>query len=299
MNPIAAEVGKVHGRVKMDGVFLHSGQDLETQSLVGFMAGNVVEVLERNNATEQIGEFEDYWYRVRTPNGLSGWVFGKYLDLFVQLEYRGVSLIVEEGVAGGASAGYVDASIDRDDKRWPGHIKITIDDYLIPRVSEVSRCILVYPLEGGLFGDTADRLEIAIGELGAGGNTDDTIEIPVVPLPTGAHQAFVAGQRVIENRNVRGIRFLTRYVQDLVWPPPEMITYTYQGYTRDRSAWVSASFLVRRPPVAADNTERPEAHGIWDGYAGFAEELSAQPGNAFYPTLGALDELIRSMSVSW
>jgi hypothetical protein len=43
--------------------------------------GDRVEVLERSGLREQIGEMEEYWYRVRREDGLTGWSYGFFIDL--------------------------------------------------------------------------------------------------------------------------------------------------------------------------------------------------------------------------
>jgi hypothetical protein len=43
--------------------------------------GEWVEVLERSGLRESIGEMNDFWYRVRTEDGLAGWSYGHFIDL--------------------------------------------------------------------------------------------------------------------------------------------------------------------------------------------------------------------------
>jgi len=43
--------------------------------------GQQVEVLERSGLRESIGEMNDFWYRIRTEEGLEGWSYGHFLDL--------------------------------------------------------------------------------------------------------------------------------------------------------------------------------------------------------------------------
>jgi hypothetical protein len=43
--------------------------------------GDRVEVLERSGLRESIGEMRDFWYRIRTEDGLSGWSYGHFIDL--------------------------------------------------------------------------------------------------------------------------------------------------------------------------------------------------------------------------
>jgi hypothetical protein len=43
--------------------------------------GDRVEVLERSGLRESIGSMSDYWYRIRTEDGLAGWSYGHFIDL--------------------------------------------------------------------------------------------------------------------------------------------------------------------------------------------------------------------------
>jgi hypothetical protein len=43
--------------------------------------GDRVEVLERSGMRENIGEMDEYWYRIRKEDGLTGWSYGYFIDL--------------------------------------------------------------------------------------------------------------------------------------------------------------------------------------------------------------------------
>ena len=42
---------------------------------------NVIEIISRNERTQNIEEKSNYWYQV-AYDGLQGWVFGAYLEMF-------------------------------------------------------------------------------------------------------------------------------------------------------------------------------------------------------------------------
>jgi hypothetical protein len=54
---------------------------LEAEILGLLDRGDRVEVLERSGLQESIGEMNDFWYRIRTADGLSGWSYGHFIDL--------------------------------------------------------------------------------------------------------------------------------------------------------------------------------------------------------------------------
>ncbi|MDA3849919.1 MAG: SH3 domain-containing protein [Spirochaetaceae bacterium] len=51
-------------------------------TVVGTLAqGTSVEILGQSATEETIGSNTGYWYRVKTSDGLDGWVFGAFLEL--------------------------------------------------------------------------------------------------------------------------------------------------------------------------------------------------------------------------
>jgi hypothetical protein len=57
--------------------------------------GTVIEELEQSASKEKVGGVEDYWYRVSTPDGRQGWIFGSFSEPFDQAKraeiYRRIS----------------------------------------------------------------------------------------------------------------------------------------------------------------------------------------------------------------
>jgi hypothetical protein len=45
--------------------------------------GEFVIILERSNSKEEVEGVNDYWYKVQLKDGTVGWVFGKYLTIFI------------------------------------------------------------------------------------------------------------------------------------------------------------------------------------------------------------------------
>jgi hypothetical protein len=54
---------------------------LDAEILGHLDRGDRVEVLERSGLEEAIGEMSDFWYRIRTEDGLAGWSYGHFIDL--------------------------------------------------------------------------------------------------------------------------------------------------------------------------------------------------------------------------
>ncbi|MDY7026999.1 MAG: SH3 domain-containing protein [Spirochaetota bacterium] len=54
---------------------------VESQPVTTLWQNNVIEIISRNEKSEMIENRTDYWYQV-TYDGLQGWVFGAYLEMF-------------------------------------------------------------------------------------------------------------------------------------------------------------------------------------------------------------------------
>jgi len=54
---------------------------VESQPVTTLWQNNVLEIISRNEKSEMIENRTDYWYQV-AYDGLQGWVFGAYLEMF-------------------------------------------------------------------------------------------------------------------------------------------------------------------------------------------------------------------------
>lgn len=55
---------------------LRQSPQLTAEEVARLPLGSIVRVLEQSPAKEVVGGIEDFWYRVETTDGVSGWVFG-------------------------------------------------------------------------------------------------------------------------------------------------------------------------------------------------------------------------------
>ncbi len=310
--PIApAQDSQQYARVTADGLRVRADWSLDAEVLTGLDMDDIVPVFARSSSRQVIGEMDDYWYQVEAPDGITGWAFGAFLDLFERYDSSGFAVSVDKEVAQGVTitdcAPFTDG---RTGATWPRHLHVVFEEYAGQHVSTLNRQLYVFAVDAGSGGTATtivtgapDRLRgLLSGPLtsdssAAGAEFRD--EIPMVPSPSGAHQAFVASAKAVSFDGGDGIRFLTQFVQDLVWPPSESVTYVYQGYTSDGSAYVSASFQVQRPAVGSDTRPRPSQEQIWAGYDEYSRELSTKAPEDFQPDLSLLDALIRSISITW
>lgn len=73
------------GVVKSTHLRLRENPSLESKVITTLWRGGVLEVLSKTDQRETIEGEEDYWYRI-SFEGLSGWVFGAYLEIFSSKE---------------------------------------------------------------------------------------------------------------------------------------------------------------------------------------------------------------------
>ncbi|HUF00393.1 MAG TPA: hypothetical protein VMN99_14140 [Anaerolineales bacterium] len=128
--------------------------------------------------------------------------------------------------------------------------------------------------------------------------------LPFLPW-TNSKQAFCSQPKVIDFANGIGIRYLTYYAQD---PSPALeshIFYTFQGITNDGQFYVSAFFPVQtgifpNEPPACPQCGEPNYDPFAEWTAVLTEQLdqlNAQPGDEFAPSLKLLDQLIESIHI--
>lgn len=60
---------------------LRNKPSVESQALTTLWRGYVLEIISRKQQKEVVDELFDYWYQIRY-DGLQGWVFGAYLELY-------------------------------------------------------------------------------------------------------------------------------------------------------------------------------------------------------------------------
>jgi len=48
--------------------------------LANLNRGEAVQVLARSNEKMRVGRMYQYWYQVKTAKGLTGWVYGYYIN---------------------------------------------------------------------------------------------------------------------------------------------------------------------------------------------------------------------------
>lgn len=69
------------GVLNDSNVRIRSEPNTSAKVLGALMKGDIVKVHDVTNDKMVIGDTEAYWYRIKTPGGVEGWVYGAYVDL--------------------------------------------------------------------------------------------------------------------------------------------------------------------------------------------------------------------------
>ena len=74
-------------RVKQMGIILTANTSLRVDPLIitsriaQLKKGEIAEVLERSAVQQKIAGNKNYWYKIRLSNGITGWVFGRHINI--------------------------------------------------------------------------------------------------------------------------------------------------------------------------------------------------------------------------
>lgn len=132
----------------------------------------------------------------------------------------------------------------------------------------------------------------------------DYPELPFLPW-VNQQQTFCAQPQILEFPGGKGIRYLSYYSQGPIPVLDGRIFYTFQGLTDDGKFYISALFPVHTGifpeealPCAACADPNYNPIPEWTTLLGTQiTQLNAQPGASFTPSLGAMDEVIKSIRI--
>lgn len=65
-----------------DGLAIREKPDATSQRVYKMRGGQTIKVLNREDEKSTVGSYEGYWYRVLTKDGVSGYCFDQYLDVY-------------------------------------------------------------------------------------------------------------------------------------------------------------------------------------------------------------------------
>jgi len=81
----AADIVKyktIFARNLKDGLLIRQEPDVNSSRVYKMKRGQVIKVIGRQEKTSQVGQYSGFWYRVLTEDGVQGYCFDHYLDVY-------------------------------------------------------------------------------------------------------------------------------------------------------------------------------------------------------------------------
>ena len=221
-----------------------------------------------------------------------------------------LSLYLDPALGSGYDCETVPASTVDMMEMYPEHTRITLQGYPLSgkffepmlRVYSVAAYAALRPeLVPAFIPDLQARIAGSPAPVFNG--SFDNPHLPFLPIFPAA-QVFFANYQVVPFTNGGGIRFMTEYGQYLAPANNTDLFYTYQGLTSDGLYWVSAILPINHPILPAD-AQAAIGSASWEDFTNnfqpyitdMVNQLNAQPGDSYLPTLGALDALVTSIAI--
>lgn len=232
----------------------------------------------------------------------------------IAFSFKNVSFVIPEGVAAGANAEVAPAAREEDGGPWgvgPEHIAIELSGYTAVNENEAVRnMILIYPAQEYMDANWGAAKSIPrVQAILADPSMPITVETaPGVPA-YNAGELITAQTGIVSFQNGSGVRLITEYAQYYAPITKNGEIYQYAGLTSDGKYFVLAVFPIQTPLLSTG--DNPSADGIAypdmataDGevfkayYQAITDKLNAADPNSFQPTIGKLDALIQSITIT-
>jgi hypothetical protein len=226
-----------------------------------------------------------------------------------------INLTIPAGLATGATAETIDVVTDQTGAPWdvaPAHLQITLQGYSLQTTYHVPQ-VFVYPRQeyavlNPSAAESIRRLQAILADPSASGRTDALPHIPFI----NAGQVLAAQPKIVAFTGGSGVRFITQYGQDISPINNNGIFYHFEGLSSDGRNYVVAILPVNLPMLAADNSPdspvpaggipfpRPSAAAsdYSNYYQRISDRINAAQAGQFSPSLNALDEMMRSISIA-
>ncbi|HZI17851.1 MAG TPA: SH3 domain-containing protein [Pyrinomonadaceae bacterium] len=133
------------------GVRLRGAPSGTAAEVARLRLGSLLRELGRSDAKARVGESEDYWYRVATPEGVEGWVFGALTEAFDPARAEEIYLRLAEARVNYAAATFADLAdtvrfLDRALKEVK--TRETVAELELARLLTLSRSFASFDIEG-------------------------------------------------------------------------------------------------------------------------------------------------------
>jgi hypothetical protein len=224
-----------------------------------------------------------------------------------QADFGGVTFAYDPQIASSVSGEEVPAVNEGQGAPWevqPVTIKFSFDGYPVPD-SFTAPEIQIFPVKD--FQSMSDvaakiiddlRQVIAVHPPASGKK-----EFPFLPVWNAA-QIMHTKVAYFTFANGQGVRYLAMNAQNIAPINNKYLFYTYQGLTSDGKYYISAVLPVTNAILPPDDSTIPggDFQKFSDTFptyiAAMQDKLDAQSDDAFVPSLTALDNMIKSMTIN-
>lgn len=80
-HPEGSAAAKQLARITSGNVRIRSQPNLQGTQLGYVQTNDTVEILERSNEKMVVQDMNNYWYKIRKPDGMEGWVYGEFVEV--------------------------------------------------------------------------------------------------------------------------------------------------------------------------------------------------------------------------
>lgn len=272
------------------------------------------------------------WWQVQSTDGRSGWTAESSVsdqEYFVEPIIEGLNAEGEVDFADVQFSYDIQLASDvafeeiapeevtdpEDAPFWaghPGYREFTFLDFVEENAFDPPAArIRIYPTEAmfefneliydqwvALSGVLQDQTVFVTDTVLQPGSSTDIEPLPALPL-RNATQVFATQIRFVEFENGVGIRYITRYAQDVSGTANDMLFYTFQGLTFDNQYYIVADIPISAA-ILPDTWTPPDpfsVDGLLQEEVDLYGELALLNPMDYTPNLKAIDEIIASLSV--
>lgn len=219
------------------------------------------------------------------------------------VSFGGISFIIPDGLATGASGEIVPVSNDPQAPEWdryPAYPEITLTGYQLadtfhnPQITVYS--VAEYEALNPGIAQVVTKLQALIAD-----PTQDFPSLPMLPVWNAAQMLHVQVVPV-SFEGGRGVRYLAEYGQDVHPINNQGIFYTFQGLTDDGKYYVAVILPVSHPTLPADaNLSGAEYDAFAQNFEAYLQDLTvalnAEASDSFSPSLLTLDALVQTLQI--
>jgi hypothetical protein len=217
-------------------------------------------------------------------------------------------------VATGANAEVAPAATEDQVGPWgvgPEHISIELSGYSTTNENTaVKNMVLIYPAKeyAAAYQGAANSIQNLQTILANPSMSITAKTAPSVPS-YNAGEVIVAQAKILNFQNGSGVRLITEYAQYYAPITRNGEIYQYAGLTNDGDYFIIAVLPIQTPlqsthdNPSADGAAYPDVGNADETafnayYQAMTDKLNAADPNSFQPTIGQLDALIQSITVT-